>query len=82
MFVIRTKERDNLQKYLSEKNIQTGVHYPIALPKLKAYKYLNQDNEAMNANKNDQMLLSLPIGEHLDLKDVEVVIDSIKNFYK
>lgn len=82
LFVVRTKERDNLQKYLSENNIQTGVHYPIALPKLKAYKYLNQDKEDMNANKNDSMLLSLPIGEHLGVDQIGVVVDTIKNYFK
>lgn len=81
LFVIRTAKRDNLQKYLSEKNIQTGVHYPIALSKLKAYKYLNQDKEDMNANRYDNMLLSLPIGEHLDESDILKVSEYIHSFY-
>jgi dTDP-4-amino-4,6-dideoxygalactose transaminase len=35
----------------------------------------------MFANKSDTTLLSLPIGEHLKLEDVEYVIREIKGFF-
>ena len=82
LFVIRTKERDKLQKYLKENGIQTGIHYPISLPKLKAYKYLNQDKENFFANMVDSELLSLPIGEHLSEDDLKKVVNAIKGFFK
>ncbi len=82
LFVIRTNKRDELQSYLSENNIQTGVHYPISLPKLKAYDYIGQADEQMFANSSDASLLSLPIGEHLTDDDIVRVINSIKLFYK
>ena len=44
LFVIRTDKRDELQVFLNEKDISTGVHYPIALPNLKAYQYLKHSN--------------------------------------
>jgi dTDP-4-amino-4,6-dideoxygalactose transaminase len=81
LFVVRTSRRDELQSYLSKKNIQTGIHYPISLPKLKAYSYVKQSTEKMFANSVDSCLLSLPIGEHLTNKDVGVVIDAIKKFF-
>ena len=82
LFVIRTNMRDELKNYLSEKGIHTGVHYPISLPKLKAYSYSNQANELMFANSSDTSLLSLPIGEHLSKEDVERVIFAIKQFFE
>jgi len=82
LFVIRTNRRDELQKYLKEKNIETGIHYPIALPKLKAYEYLNQAKENLFANEVDKTLLSLPIGEHLTEKDCDLVIKEVGAFLK
>ena len=82
LFVIRTKNRDHLQKYLSENGISTGIHYPIALPKLKAYEYTNQANEDFIANNYDKEVLSLPIGEHLNVVDLQKITDTIQVFYK
>ncbi len=82
LFVIRTEKRNKLQNFLKNKDIQTGIHYPIALPKLKAYEYLNQNKENMFANHADGKLLSLPIGEHLEEKELEMIVNSIKDFFK
>ena len=65
LFVVRTERRDALRAFLAEHNIQTGIHYPHALPKLPAYEYLNQQTEEGAAWVQDETLLSLPIGEHL-----------------
>lgn len=82
LFVIRTKHRDVLAKHLNKASIQTGIHYPIALPKLSAYSYLNQSREQMIAMQQDSQLLSLPIGEHLSYDQVEEVIHAIKDFFQ
>jgi dTDP-4-amino-4,6-dideoxygalactose transaminase len=81
LFVIRTNKRDELQSYLSEKNIQTGIHYPILLPKLKAYNYTKQANEQVFTNSLNNSLLSLPMGEHLSLDDIITVTSTIKEFF-
>jgi dTDP-4-amino-4,6-dideoxygalactose transaminase len=38
IFIIRTLHRDRLQQYLTEKDIQTLIHYPIPPHKQLAYK--------------------------------------------
>ena len=81
LFVIRTNKRDELQSYLSDNNIQTGIHYPVSLPELKAYDYLGQSKESLFSNTLGSRLLSLPIGEHLSLSDVDKVVKVIKNFF-
>lgn len=81
LFVIRTEKRDDLAKFLSDKGIQTGVHYPISLPKLKAYDYTGQEAEAMFANQTDTTLLSLPIGEHLSMQDIREIVMAIKEYF-
>ena len=76
LFVIQTKNRDKLKNYLLENGIQTGIHYPIALPKLKAYNL--ECN--FKACKEDKYLLSLPMGEHLEDKEIDKVIKTLNNY--
>jgi len=80
LFVIRTKRRDELQLYLKENGVSSGVHYPISLPKLKAYEYAGQEREAFFANSSDSELLSLPIGDHLNTDDLKNIIQIVKGF--
>ena len=44
LYVVRVKngEREKLQNHLKSKGISTGIHYPIALPNLRAYAYLKR----------------------------------------
>jgi len=81
LFVIRTDSRDELKEYLAEQGIQTGIHYPLSLPKLAAYDYAQQASEPMFANQVDSKLLSLPIGEHLSDEDIKNIVNAIKKFF-
>jgi dTDP-4-amino-4,6-dideoxygalactose transaminase len=80
LFVIRTAKRDALAAFLNEKGIQTGIHYPIALPKLAAYDYLGQGKAPMVSNRIDAEFLSLPMGEHLSDADVDAVCSAVAAF--
>ncbi|PLC52999.1 erythromycin biosynthesis sensory transduction protein eryC1 [Pollutimonas nitritireducens] len=80
LFVVRTASREALAAFLKEGGIQTGVHYPIALPKLQAYRYLGEPDQHMFANRNDGHLLSLPIGEHLTEQELVEIADAVKTF--
>ena len=79
LFVVRTSQRDQLQSHLKHAGIETGIHYPIALTRLKAYQAANQTTDSDNLN---EQVLSLPIGEHLIDHEVNYVITVIKNFFK
>jgi dTDP-4-amino-4,6-dideoxygalactose transaminase len=64
LYVIRVPEgrRDRLQEHLRVHGISTGVHYPIALPCLKAYRHLgHRDTDFPEAIKASQEILSLPM---------------------
>jgi dTDP-4-amino-4,6-dideoxygalactose transaminase len=83
LFVIRTKKRDELQQYLKESGISTGVHYPIGLPFLNAYKYLNHKPEDFPITYQYQYeILSLPIFPEMTEAMVEYVSQKIKNFFR
>lgn len=79
LFVIRTKYRKELISKFTDNNISTGIHYPVALPKLKAYEYLGQKDENGFAWSSDSFLLSLPIGEHITEKDVDIISEVINS---
>lgn len=81
LYVIQTARRDELAKFLREREIQTGIHYPVALPKLQAYAYLRQANEPLVANRTDSTLLSLPMGEHLSDEQARKVVESVRDFF-
>ena len=77
LFVIQVQDRDRFREYMAKKGIQTGIHYPVALPKLQAY---NVPCNVFKACKEDDYLVSLPIGEHLTKKEVKTVIQAINLF--
>ncbi len=80
LFVIRHPNRDALQEKMNLFGIQTGVHYPIALPKLKAFHYLGQKDEKGFSWESEGSLLSLPIYENLNLSSVNEIVKSIRRF--
>lgn len=81
LYVIRTARRDELMKFLTKREIQTVVHYPIALSRLPAYENSGQANEPMFANAASATLLSLPLGEHLDELQIGEVTSAIREFF-
>jgi dTDP-4-amino-4,6-dideoxygalactose transaminase len=82
LFVVRTGRRDALAVHLSARGIQTGIHYPIALPKLQAYASLGQAGEDLFVNRSDAHLLSLPIGEHMTTADADEVVHAVRDFFE
>jgi dTDP-4-amino-4,6-dideoxygalactose transaminase len=83
LYVIRTKKRDELKAYLMENGISTGIHYPIALPNLKAYKYLySRLDEFPCASSFQEQILSLPVYPELDFKKIKFCCELISKFHK
>jgi dTDP-4-amino-4,6-dideoxygalactose transaminase len=78
LFVVRTARRDALQAYLRDNGVQTGIHYPMALPRLPAYRHLGQQTPSDSLNDE---LLSLPMGDHLTDDEVDAVIGKVRGFF-
>jgi len=79
LFVILCEKRDELQKFLENKGIQTLIHYPIPPHKQLSYKELNQLSFPITERIHDQVL-SLPISPTLTFTDVQKIIESINEF--
>lgn len=79
LFVIRVKERDALQKYLSENEIQTLIHYPIPPHKQSAYREWNELSYPVS-EKIHAEVLSLPISGIQTVRDTQKIIDTVNLF--
>lgn len=79
LFVIKTPHRKALQNYLTEKSIQTVIHYPIPPHQQEAYKTWNTTNLPVT-EKIHQEVLSLPMSPVLSDEDVMQVIGAINEF--
>lgn len=79
LFVIRTENRNELQKYLTENGIQTLIHYPIPPHKQQAYKEWNEQSFPISEKIHEEVL-SLPISPVMTEEEVEKIIEIINEF--
>jgi len=83
LYVIQTSERDRLAAYLKEKEIQTGIHYPIPNHQQPAVKNgLGPQPELKKTEEAVQRILSLPIYPELEKEKVDFVCGAIREFFK
>jgi len=81
LYIIRTKKREELQKYLSENGISTGLHYPIPLHLQNAYKgYDLANGNYPVTEKVANEILSLPMFPNLTGEQIEYVVHKINEF--
>lgn len=82
LYVIRARERSELQTFLKEKGIETGLHYPIPLHLQPAFKHLGyREGDFPVAEQCAKEILSLPMYPELSEDQIRYVVDSIKQFY-
>jgi dTDP-4-amino-4,6-dideoxygalactose transaminase len=81
--VIRAENRDELQNFLKENGVGTGLHYPIPLHITQAYTHLGYKNgDFPVAEKLTNEILSLPMYPELGEEQIDYVCEKIKAFYK
>ena len=81
LFVIRTRKRDALKKFLDSHGIGTAIHYPIPLHlvvALKKYGYKRGDFPM--SEQLSREVLSLPLYPEMRKSDVRQVVKIIRNF--
>ena len=82
LFVIRTKNRDALQKHLEKNGIGTSIHYPIPPHLQKAYTELNfRKGSFPIAEELAETSLSIPLYPGLKIEDQKKIINSIRQFF-
>lgn len=82
-YTIRTSKRNELRQYLTEKDIDTAIHYPLPLHFQEALKYLGyKEGDFPESEKAAKEVLSLPVHHTLNEEEINYVISTIKNFFE
>ncbi len=79
LFVIRHRERDQLQKYLRENGIQTLIHYPVPPHKQRAYKEWNNTSYPITEQIHREVL-SLPVCPVVNMNDIRFITDIFSKY--
>ena len=78
LYVIRTKNREEIQKNLLEKGIETIIHYPVPIHLQEAYKDLKlKESTFPQAELHAKESVSLPVYPELSDSEVQHICDVI-----
>ncbi len=84
LYVVRLRNdaRDSVCQELLRRGIGVGIHYPIALPNLKAYSHLSEEKRACpEATAASQEILSLPLYPELKKAEAQYIAEALKESY-
>jgi len=82
LFVINVPQRNQLQKYLLDNGIQTGIHYPVPVHLQKSLEFLrHQVGDFPVSEKLAQQILSLPLFPEITKEQQDWIVKKIKDFY-
>lgn len=79
LFVIRTSNRLDLQKYLKYNEIETMIHYPIPPHKQNAFANWNQLPFPITEKIHDEVL-SIPLNSGLKVSEIQHIITTLNNY--
>ncbi|HBV13931.1 DegT/DnrJ/EryC1/StrS family aminotransferase [Chryseobacterium carnipullorum] len=79
---ITNGKRNELQKFLTEKDIPAMIYYPVALRKQKAYYQESNDADFVNTDKLLDQVISLPMHTELDEEQLKYITDAVIEFMK
>jgi len=83
LYVIRTKQRDELKNFLHKNGIETLIHYPVPPHLQECYQYLGYKmGDFPIAEELANTCLSLPIWPGLDEEKIKTITMLIKQFYE
>ncbi|MGI9581954.1 DegT/DnrJ/EryC1/StrS family aminotransferase [Chryseobacterium sp. RRHN12] len=73
-------KRNELQKFLAEKEIPAMIYYPVALRKQKAYFQESNPVDFVNTDKLLDQVISLPMHTELDEEQLKYITDAVLEF--
>jgi UDP-2-acetamido-2-deoxy-ribo-hexuluronate aminotransferase len=80
---IKNDRRDELKKYLAERNIPAMIYYPGPLHLQEAYRYLSySENDFPVTSQLCREVLSLPMHPDLDQEQLEYITSNILSFFE
>lgn len=83
LYVIETVKRNDLIQFLNKRGVQALIHYPVPLHLQHAFAGLKyKQGDFPNSERSADRIISLPMYPDITKKQVDFVIDSIKQFYE
>jgi dTDP-4-amino-4,6-dideoxygalactose transaminase len=79
LFVIKTRKRVELQKHLSDNEIQTLIHYPIPPHKQEAYEAYNNLSFPITEQIHEEVL-SLPLSAIITKEDINKIVKVLNDY--
>ena len=73
-------KRNELQQFLTEKEIPAMIYYPVALRKQKAYYQESDPKDFVNTDKLLNEVISLPMHTELDDEQLKYITDAVLEF--
>ena len=81
-YVIRAERRDDLRKFLAERNIGSEIYYPLPLHLQPAFSYLGRKAGDLPVSEQAaREVLALPMFPELTEAEIQHVVGSIAEFY-
>jgi dTDP-4-amino-4,6-dideoxygalactose transaminase len=79
VYAVRSKHREGLQKALQDREVQTGIHYPIPVHLLPAYSELgHKKGDFPHSEQAADEVLSLPMFPELSQAQIETVAEAVR----
>lgn len=79
LYVTQVRNRDEVVQKMKTKGVGVGIHYPIALPFLEAYKKLGHCTDDFPiVSKQMHQLISLPIFPEITIEQIKYTVDCLR----
>tara|TARA_B100001057_G_C22837363_1_gene945679 strand:- start:107 stop:1204 length:1098 start_codon:yes stop_codon:yes gene_type:complete len=83
LYIVFSEKRDELYKYCLKKGIEAKIHYPVPIYRQEAYKYLNhKKGDFKVSDQHAKKIISFPCDQHLNIKQLKYIVDTVNSFYK
>lgn len=82
LYIVFTKDRDNLLKYCHKKGIEAKIHYPTPIYRQRALEFLkHKKGDFPVSDFHAKNMITFPCDQHISLNQMKYVISTVKKFY-
>ena len=83
LYIVFAKKRDKLLNYCLSKGIEAKIHYPKPMYLQESLKFLkHKKGDFPTTDSHTKKIISFPCDQHLKKKQMDYIINTVKNFYK
>jgi dTDP-4-amino-4,6-dideoxygalactose transaminase len=80
--VLQTERRDEMQKFLAARGIETAIHYPVPIHLQPAARHLGHRAGAFPVTERQALrILTVPVNQFLSASDISYVCGYVREFF-